>query len=464
VNYRKLVLSALVLLSITAPCQAQLGRPGPLRVGAAKVDTTPAEKDLPKQYLGILDHVYSRAIVVDNGVSSAALVTVDTILIPDPIWARLSQRISAATGIPARNLVITASGTHSVPTGGGALSSSGPGSLEMGKDWEAKVVDSVVQAKAKLQPARMSYGTGTSYINVQRDIIDPITHRWWEGPNYDGVSDKEVRVIKFVALTGEPIAVYYNYGVFNVITGTLDLVSGDVTGATSRYVEESFDNRIVAVLSAGAHGDQNPVYFQQTYDLREIRIKDYARQGKDIATAMPPPGGTGLDRSNPAVARLMNQQKQMNLTLGQMLGEEVMRAMRLAGKEESEIGIYSNQKTVSCPGRTRLNEGRGGMAGVYEDDAPVDIRIGLTMIGDAAIGSVNAGIYSAIGLRLKKESPYAKTMITTAANGFASGGYIPDDASYGHETFSVLNSKVKPGCAESAIVNGIIEMMPRLSY
>jgi hypothetical protein len=86
------------------------------------------------------------------------------------------------------------------------------------------------------------------------------------------------------------------------------------------------------------------------------------------------------------------------------------------------------------------------------------------MIGDVAIGSVNAGIYSAIGQRLKKESPYAKTMLTTAANGFSSAGYIPDDASYGHETFEVLSSRLKPGCAESAIVNGIIDMMPRILY
>ena len=45
-----------------------------LRVGAAKVDVTPAEKDLPKSYEGILDHLYSRAIVVDNGTASAALI------------------------------------------------------------------------------------------------------------------------------------------------------------------------------------------------------------------------------------------------------------------------------------------------------------------------------------------------------------------------------------------------------
>ena len=43
-----------------------------LRVGAAKVDVTPAQAGLPKNYDGILDHIYSRAIVIDNGTASAA--------------------------------------------------------------------------------------------------------------------------------------------------------------------------------------------------------------------------------------------------------------------------------------------------------------------------------------------------------------------------------------------------------
>jgi hypothetical protein len=432
-------------------------------VGAAKVDITPAESELPKQYWGILDRVYSRAIVIDNGTTTAALITVDVIMMPDPVWKRLSERIARELGMPAKNLVITATGTHSVPFSVGGAGPGNGANVGMGSSYEDKIVNSARLAREKLQPARMSYGTGVSYLNVQRDIIDPKTRRWWEGPNYDGTSDKTVAVVKFVSLSGEPIAVYYNYAVFNVITGTLDLVSGDITGASSRYIEESFDNKIVAVLSAGAHGDQNPIYFQQTYDLREIRIREYAKQGQDISNSMPS-GGTGLDRKDPIVARLMNQQKQMILSMGQLLGEEVLHVMRGTNREESTVQIYSDQKIVTCPGRERTNEGRGGIAGTYKDADPVAIRLGLLMIGDVAIGSVNAGIYSAIGQRLKKESPYAKTMLTTAANGFSSAGYIPDDASYGHETFEVLSSRLKPGCAESAIVNGIIDMMPRILY
>ncbi len=40
-----------------------------------------------------------------------------------------------------------------------------------------------------------------------------------------------------------------------------------------------------------------------------------------------------------------------------------------------------------------------------------------------------------------------------------SRNYIPNDAAYGMDTFEVLSSRLKPGCAESAIINGILDLM-----
>lgn len=38
---------------------------------------TPAESELPRNYEGILDHLHSRAIALDNGITSAALISLD---------------------------------------------------------------------------------------------------------------------------------------------------------------------------------------------------------------------------------------------------------------------------------------------------------------------------------------------------------------------------------------------------
>jgi neutral ceramidase len=444
------VFLAILIAGNTLVSLGQNNKPAPLKAGAAKVDVTPSADKLPANYEGIYDRIYSRAIVIDNGISSAALVTVDIGMMSDQIWTNLTKRVEKELGIPAKNVMLTATHTHSVP-------------WVMGEGFEDKIFTSVRLAKEKLQPARLAYGTGVSYINVNRNIIDPKTRQWGEGPNYDGPSDKTVAVVKFETLNGDPIAVYYNYAMHAVTVGQLDMVSGDAPGVTSKYIEDSFEDKIVAVWSTGACGDQNPIYFQQTYDLREIRIKDYAKRGEDISNSMPP-GGKGLNKKDPTVIRLMNQQKQMILSMGQFLGEEVLHVMRNIDRNVINAKIYGDQKIITCPGRKRTNSGRAGYAGTYEDADSVKIRLGLLLIDDIAFTSVNGEVFNLIAQRLKKESPYAKTLMATVTNGIANSGYIPNDDAFGYQTFEVLSSRCKPGYAENAIVNGILDMMEKAKY
>jgi hypothetical protein len=70
--------------------------------------------------------------------------------------------------------------------------------------------------------------------------------------------------------------------------------------------------------------------------------------------------------------------------MGQFLGEEVLHVMRGIERKESKGRIYTNQKTITCPGRKRLDEGRAGYAGTYQDADSIDIRLGLIIIDDIA--------------------------------------------------------------------------------
>jgi len=172
-RWRVLLLIALAL-PVSRLAQAQTPAPSaPLRIGAAKVDVTPSERELPKGSHGILDHLYARAVLLDNGTATAALVTVDTIAIPDPLWQTVTEQIARDLGIPATHVLLTATHTHS------------PGG-QRGADYAQKIVDAVSLAKQRLTPGRIGYATGESYINVNRQIIDPKTGRWWEGPNREG--------------------------------------------------------------------------------------------------------------------------------------------------------------------------------------------------------------------------------------------------------------------------------------
>ncbi len=439
---KKNLIVLLALLTSILVCSAFAQAANSLfKAGAAKIDITPAT--LPKNMEGILDHIYARAIVIDNGVTSAALVSADTGMLGEQVWANVSQRIEKELGIPAKNLIMNPTHTHSA-FGGTA----------------EQIFNAIKAAREKLQPARVGYGTGVSYINVNRNLIDRKTNKWWEGPNYDGPSDKTVAVIKFETTSGEPIAVYYNYACHAVVTGNTDMLSGDYPGATSRYIEDSFDGKIVALFSTGAQGDQNPLYFQQTFDLRDIRIRDYAARGQDISNSMPP-GGQGLNKQDPAVRKLLDQQIQMILTMGQMLGEEVKRVMREMVPARMAAGgrIFAAQKMIRFPGRDRIGQGRAGVEATYQDGPDVQLRLSLMKIDDIVLAGCNAEIFNLIAQRFKRESPVGRSMFVSMANGIGNSGYIPNDAAFGFQTFEVLSSRCKPGYAESAIVNGLLDLI-----
>src|SRR5580658_8907181 len=92
-----------------------------LRAGTAKVDITP--KDLKGLWMvwaqpfdGVHDPIYARALVIDNGVNKAALVSTDLVEFGDT--TDLRQRIQSELGIPAEHIMISASHDHNAPRGG----------------------------------------------------------------------------------------------------------------------------------------------------------------------------------------------------------------------------------------------------------------------------------------------------------------------------------------------------------
>jgi neutral ceramidase len=144
---------------------------------------------------------------------------------------------------------------------------------------------------------------------------------------------------------------------------------------------------------------------------------------------------------------------------GVLIGEEVIRIMSEMPRMDGNPQISAGQKMITCPGRRRVDTAREGTPGTYEDGDPVNIRLGVLRIGGIALTTVDAEVYSTIAERLKQESPFADTVMITLANGMANSGYIPNDAAFGAYTFQVLSSRLKPGCAETSIVNGLLDLL-----
>ena len=129
----------------------------------------------------------------------------------------------------------------------------------------------------------------------------------------------------------------------------------------------------------------------------------------------------------------------------------------------TQVKIEGAQQELTCPARHRLDTGREGAPGKYED-SPTRFASRWVRCGSAtsALGSANAELYNMIGQRVKAGSKFHHTIMVTLTNGMANSGYVPTDDAFGRYTFQVLSSSLKPGCAESGIVNGINDMIGKL--
>ncbi len=440
---RILVLFISVIYGSTFLSLAQTHEDMSFMAGAARVNISPAPDALPEGYSSIHDSLYARAVVIDNGSTGAVLVSIDNGFLNEAIWKNVTDAIMAETGIPVENILLCPTHTHSAPMLMMPPSTSNP---DAPSDpiisryiilIEEALVDVVKKAKSNLQPARIGYGTGISHFNVNRDLIDPETRLWTQGPNYEGVSDHTVYVVKIEAASGELIGVFINFAMHANWMFMSGVVSAGLPGGATKYIEEYYKNfydyDVVALWSMGAAGDQNPVHF----------------------------GGFRLGEGSEAKAQAAFARRvRMIDSFGQVMGEEVIRVLQQTKRLNKEISIYGSQKMVSCPGRTRTDtDNRQGKPGSYVDGDPVNIKLSLLILGDIAFAGVNAEVYNPIAQRLQKESSMANTIFVSITNGGSNSGYIPSDDAFVRYTFQVLGSRLKPGCAESSIVNGLLDMI-----
>jgi neutral ceramidase len=445
-----------------------------LQAGAARVNITPAANTIPPGGF-VRDPLYVRAIVVQSGAGCAVIVGLDQGGFLSDAFAKAVAEASKATGCAPGNFVISATHTHA----GGTNAVLGGLGNETGHPTEdevaAAVVSAVKQAKSKLQPARIGYGVTTVNLNVNRDAF--INGRWNQAPNPTGPSDKTLAVIEFLAADGEPIGVYMNYAMHPVNFYLGGLISADFAGAASRYIERRYDNKVVAVFSQGASGDQNPLLAFQRYKVSGVRagtpqIADMkmGRPGNapwEVTANMTNSNDTmsaGLKKpvTDPAAYKQsVAETGEIVEAEGAIIGESALDTLRLHTPElVDQASIFSGKKTLSCPGRDRLDKtARQGVMPPYKDGEPVLIDVGLLRLGDVNLVTVNGEVYSAIAQRLKAEVPASKTIVVTLANGRANSGYIYSNEAATHLTFQVIGSRLKPGCAEDAIVHAAVDLM-----
>lgn len=429
---------------------------GSLRAGAARIDITPdpVDSDPPLNEFE-LEKLFARAIVLDNGTTKLVLLGADLSGIDEPVYQDIKDRIVELLDIPASNIIVTPTHIHSDEPPGWDRGASGRYASSFLAD---VMIDAVNQAVENLEPVKVGYNTGYADLNVNRDALSA-QNKWTQAANFDAPADKEVAVLSFIGEDNVPVAIYTTYAMHPVNGYLTAFVSADFAGAMERHVEMSFGDETVAIFSQNASGDVNPRWLRvgtNTLANRSgVDVVGYEMVREEVEAPMRN-GEVTISPATPEAKRSLAAYEQ---ALGMILGEEVIRVVSTTDEWLTEAEIWSAQQDLVFPGRKRLDDVREGSPGQYEEGDDVNMRIGVVGFGDIAMATVNAEIYTNIGLRVKEESPLAKTMVVTIANGKTNGSYIPDDESFGHYTFQVLGSKVQPGYAEDGIVSGLTTMI-----
>ena len=246
-----------VLMCISHVVETRQAPTGRLRAAAARMEITPKPGDLTIATDSIRDPLFARVVLVDDGSACAVLVGLDlggasTALVTDAV-----ARASAVTGCRPDNFLVSATHTHS----------SSPQGLGQGAATAGMVADAIVEAartaRTRLAPARIGYGHTNVDLSVNRDLFNSKLE-WRQEPNPAGSSDKTLAVVEFLGADNVPIAVYMNYAMHPINFYLSGVISADFPGEASRYVEDLFESRTVAIFSQGASGDQNPRDFRSS--------------------------------------------------------------------------------------------------------------------------------------------------------------------------------------------------------
>src|SRR5579883_111514 len=245
-----------------------------LRVGAAAVPITPPVGIPMAGYYsergaqGVHDDLHAKAIVLESGGKTAALLVLDLISTPRGLVEEARREIERTTRLRGADVMISATHTHTGPVLD--RNSRFGGQSDVVRDYlsglPAKLAEAVRQAESKLTPAkaRAACGREASIAFNRRYHMTDGTVGWNPGKlnprvlKPAGPIDPEVPIVTFESTGGKPLATYVNYAVHLDNIGQPQ-ISADLPYTLGRALADFQGPEMITVFSAGCCGDVNHI-------------------------------------------------------------------------------------------------------------------------------------------------------------------------------------------------------------
>ena len=445
----------LLALFVTASVFSADAPKAPLMAGAATSNITP---ELGGEVVGgfspypcthIHDELHARCLVLDDGKTKLALVVCDLLGLHRSVSVKARELIEKETGIPAANVLISGTHTHSAVNALGGPVRGFFSDLEL-TDYQKFVVrriaDGVRRAVNLLRPAEIAFGT----VDVPEHVH---IRRWFlkEGsmpPNPFGKIDKVKMnpgagnpalvepagepdpTISMIALRepgGRLISVYSTYSLHYVGGVTGADISADYYGVYCEALKKLQSDGaeyppFVAMMANGTSGDANNINFRNPQPGK----KPYEQMryvAEDVAAKV-----------NGALAKLTWQN---SAPLAARYRELDVKWRKVP----DELITWAKETEAKAP---RIQGGKADLPLAYagrvqrlaqaspETKTPVQIL----RIGDVCVGTTPTETFAETGVEFRKRNPFAKAFMVELANGYY--GYMPTPRHFelgGYETW-----------------------------
>ena len=438
----------------TSSASRNSGRSAQLTAGLAVADITPPIGYRMSGYFserlstGTSNPLCAKAVVLRQGVTSAAMVFCDIIGLSLEVSSRARRRAAERTGIPASNILIAATHSHTGPLYFGALrkhfhdaavaehGSDPCEKVNYAEQLIEKLAGVIVKADAAAKPVRLAAGsTGQQGLSFNRRFhMKDGTVRFNPGSlNPDivrpaGPIDPEVGMVFLREANGDNDAI----GALVNFALHLDTVGGTKYAAdypyyTEQSLREKYGDKFVLLFGNGTCGDIN--HFDVTKKQR-LRT-DYI--GRTLAETVKAKKESLEAVTEPALAVLSGI---VHAPLQQFGPDDIAWArenIKKVGTGElsfiKEVEAYKILAREMRPGRT----------------IPLEVQV-FRLSRDVAVVGLPGEVFVDLGLKIKQASPFATTLVIELCQD--APGYIPTKKAFAEGSYETVNSRIAPGGGE----------------
>lgn len=418
-----------------------------LEVGTAQTVITPILNSPMAGYYfdrmaeGVHDDLMAKAILFSRGDESVGLVACDLINLPGAVVDRAKSLIAERNGIPRENVIISATHAHTGPRHGPEYD-----------DWLVeKIADAVHMAASNAAPAQLAFGVG------EEDRL-PYHRRFWmkDGSlqtnpgklNPDivrpaGGIDPAVPVLTVTQPDGSPLAVMVNYALHLDTTGGT-LISADFPQVVASVLARTMNPEMITLHTTGACGNINH------WDVQSEDPQRSFAEAERIGTILAGEVLKVTKMSEPvAVDRLAGAMQDVDLPLKSFTEEELAKAREIVKVPNPPDVDFVLERVWALR----------ALEVAKREGTTITAPVQAICVGDMALVAVPCELFYELGLDIKRQSPFAHTVVVTLANGNI--GYVPRKEDYDNGGYEVVSSRLAPGGGET-LVQAALDVLEQL--